>query len=83
MNENYLYTIRDTKAHQIGNIMVFPNDEVAERAVSLGIKADTMMARCPGDFELVCIGKIDVSTGQLLSDSMRQVALITELVSHE
>lgn len=78
----YIYTIRDTVANSIGPLFVMDNDEVAQRAVrhSLASGKDDMMSRCPGDFELVSLGSIDVLTGDISDSNMRLVCVVNDLV---
>ena len=62
-----IYTVRDNLAHSIGPLCLFENDDVAQRAFRnmANSSKDPILSRCPSDFDLVRLGDIDTSTGEI------------------
>ena len=66
MAKTKLYTLLDTEAQLVSNIMLHRREAPAIRDFHnvLGMK-DTQPGRYPEQFKLVCIGEMDDETGQL------------------
>lgn len=79
-----IYVVRDILAHNIGPLCLFQNDDVAERAFRQMVNSgkDPMLQRCPSDFEMVRLGDIDISTGEI-TPTMVLVASASEVISRE
>lgn len=79
-----IYTVRDKLAHNIGSLCLFENDDVAERAFRQTVNSgkDPMLQRCSSDFEMVRLGDIDTSTGEI-TPTMVLVAGAFEVLNRE
>lgn len=76
-----IYCVRDNLASRIGPLCIFENDDVAQRAFSEMVNSgkDAMLSRCSKDFEMVRLGDIDITTGEIVP-TMVQVALASEVL---
>lgn len=64
-----LCVVRDRLADAIGPVMVFPAVPAAIRSFSdLAIDPSTLVARHPGDFDLLQVGVIDEGSGEVIAN---------------
>lgn len=71
-----LYAIRDLVAVSLGPIMVMYADAAAVRAFGdVAIDPLTSVGRHVGDFDLVCIGKVDDRGLVVVGDDMPRVVI--------
>lgn len=78
MESMNLYVVRDIVADQSGPVFEAVNDGVAARQYRAIVKD----AENPADYQLLCIGRVDRSTGQAEIDrSFCQIGIIE--VAHE
>ena len=66
---HYAYSVHDTKSHSYGPPMFFRHAAEAMRAFEQASNDEaTMLAKYPGDYELVRIGHYDDEAGALISE---------------
>lgn len=70
-----LYAILDNKADMIvGPLMMYPNDVVAVRGFGVHVENNqTDLNKYPDDFEMIYVGNIDETTGQINSENVTTV----------
>lgn len=68
-----LYSLLDTAAREYGPVMLFQNDAVARRWLQDQLPAQSLERRRSYDFQVFCLGVMDVHTGVI-------VATVPELV---
>lgn len=81
--KNSIYSIYDRKAQYYLPPFTVRSDADAERAFIEAVTvSDTPIAQYPADFDLVCLGSIDLDTGMLTQDQMPRL-MVNGLVALE
>lgn len=60
-----IYSLFDRKVGEHGGLVLAPNDETVKRALRDGLPANSTEAKYPNDFDLVCVGEFDATTGMI------------------
>ena len=78
-----LYGLYDKVAKSlIGGVHLLPHDAVAVRAMRDTMSnPQTDLARHPDDFELLCLGAVDMETGEIRVPEFREVVMSGSLLS--
>lgn len=66
-----LYCLFDRKGLEHSCIQCLINHDIAKRSVAAVVNnpdKSTLLAVCPGDFELYCLGSFDTKTGVIVPD---------------
>ena len=61
----FIYSIFDKKAVSFGPLFTCANDELAKRLVAVELLKDSMLASCPTDFSLYCLGEYNSDNGNV------------------
>lgn len=62
-----VYAVFDSAAGSFGNLMVFPSDGLAVRAMREAVQSkDSLINKNPTDFSLFVIGRYDQAQGELI-----------------
>lgn len=75
----FIYALFDMKAGEFGQPMVSQNDGTAARVLR-GLPQGSIPMEHPGDFNLVCIGEMDMETGSVTPTQPRIIASLEVLI---
>lgn len=64
-----LYVIKDSKGDYSTQVMSFPNDDSAKRAVPFIVKQSELYQRYPEDFVMFRIGQFDFQSGVIAPET--------------
>ena len=77
----YIYSVRDKHAGFV-RLFVAMNDDLARRICSLFLFDDRVMSAYPDDFDLYCVGHIDVNSGTVVPKLPEFVVSGSELFAY-
>lgn len=78
-----VYSILDRKAGAFGELLFFPNDGIAQRAMAEVVAQPSNYSKYPEDFDMYQVGVFDNETGILQPVEVRLAARFADFVSQE